>query len=124
MPKDELEKVLSSKFFCPAKIAEEIEGNLKKLIMAIFRYSLEAMKIVFYKYNIWFHIDASWGGSVLLSKKHRDLMKGCDQSNSVTWCTHKAMAQPLMCTATLFKDPSILASLNNVEGTEYLFHNK
>jgi len=76
------------------------------------------------KYNIWFHIDASWGGSVLLSKKHRDLMKGCDQSDSVTWCTHKAMAQPLMCTAALFKDPSILDSLNDVEGTEYLFHDK
>ena len=76
------------------------------------------------KYNIWFHIDASWGGSVLLSKKHRDLMKGCDQSDSVTWCTHKAMAQPLMCTAALFKEPSILDRLNDVEGTEYLFHDK
>lgn len=76
------------------------------------------------KYNIWFHIDASWGGSVLLSKKHRNLMIGCDQSDSVTWCTHKAMAQPLMCTAILFKNPSILESLNDVAGTEYLFHNK
>ena len=26
MPKDELEKVLASKFFCPAKFAEEIEN--------------------------------------------------------------------------------------------------
>ena len=26
MPKDELEKVLASKFFCPAKLAEEIEN--------------------------------------------------------------------------------------------------
>ena len=26
MPKDELEKVLASKFFCPAKFAEEIES--------------------------------------------------------------------------------------------------
>jgi len=76
------------------------------------------------KYNVWFHIDASWGGSVLLSKKHRNLMKGCYQSDSVTWCTHKAMAQPLMCTAILFKNPSILESLNDVAGTEYLFHNK
>jgi glutamate/tyrosine decarboxylase-like PLP-dependent enzyme len=76
------------------------------------------------KYNLWFHIDASWGGSVLLSKKHKHLMNGCDQSDSVTWCTHKAMAQPLMCTAILFKDPSILESLNDVAGTEYLFHNK
>ena len=24
-------------------------------------------------YGLWFHIDGSWGGSVLLSEKHRNL---------------------------------------------------
>ena len=32
------------------------------------------------------------------------------------------MAQPLTCTATLFKNPKILFEINDVEGTEYLFH--
>ena len=74
------------------------------------------------KYKVWFHIDASWGGSVLLSKKHKHLLKGSENADSLTWCQHKAMAQPLMCTLALFKNPDILADLNDVEGTEYLFH--
>ena len=76
------------------------------------------------KYNVWFHIDASWGGAALLSSKHRKLLNGCDQSDSFTWCPHKAMAQPLMCTVALFKNPTILININDVDGTGYLFHDK
>tara|TARA_B100001996_G_scaffold130988_1_gene99563 strand:- start:5628 stop:7040 length:1413 start_codon:yes stop_codon:yes gene_type:complete len=74
------------------------------------------------KYNLWFHIDASWGGSVSISSKHNHLMKGSERSDSITWCAHKMMGMPLMCTAALFKDYSILKKLNEVQGTDYLFH--
>jgi len=84
---------------------------------------IEQISKVCKKYNIWFHIDGSWGGSALLSEKHKQLLKGSGQSDSFTWCPHKAMAQPLMCTAILFKNPDILVNINDVEGTEYLFHN-
>ncbi len=72
--------------------------------------------------NIWLHIDGSWGGTALLSSKHRALIAGSEYSDSFTWCAHKGMAQPLMCTAILFKDTTILFNINNVEGTQYLFH--
>ena len=74
------------------------------------------------KYNLWFHIDASWGGSVIISSKHNHLMNGSERSDSITWCAHKMMGMPLMCTAALFKDPSILKRINTVDGTDYLFH--
>ena len=74
------------------------------------------------KYNLWFHIDASWGGSVSISSKHNHLMKGSERSDSITWCAHKMMGMPLMCTAALFKDYSILKKINTVQGTDYLFH--
>ena len=74
------------------------------------------------KYNLWFHIDASWGGSVIISSKHNHLMNGSERSDSITWCAHKMMGMPLMCTAALFKDPSILKKINTVDGTDYLFH--
>jgi glutamate/tyrosine decarboxylase-like PLP-dependent enzyme len=74
------------------------------------------------KYNLWFHVDASWGGSAIISSKHNHLMKGIERSNSLTWCAHKMMGMPLMCTTTLFKDSSILKKINTVEGTDYLFH--
>ena len=74
------------------------------------------------KYNLWLHIDASWGGSVIISSKHNHLMNGSERSDSITWCAHKMMGMPLMCTATLFKDSSILKRINTVQGTDYLFH--
>ena len=83
---------------------------------------IEEISIVCKKYNIWLHVDASWGGAALLSSQHKDLLSGSKYSDSFTWCAHKAMAQPLMCTVTLFNNPNILFEINDVEGTEYLFH--
>lgn len=31
------------------------------------------------KYNLWFHVDAAWGGAVMFSKKHRHLIKGIER---------------------------------------------
>ena len=28
------------------------------------------------EFSCWLHIDAAWGGAVLISKQHRQLMKG------------------------------------------------
>ena len=74
------------------------------------------------KYNLWFHIDGSWGGSVLLSKKHRSLIEGSENSDSFTWCAHKMMGLPLICSVVLMKNKNILEKINNVPGTDYLFH--
>lgn len=30
------------------------------------------------KYNLWFHVDAAWGGGALMSKKHRHLLNGVE----------------------------------------------
>ena len=49
-------------------------------------------------------------------------MNGSERSDSITWCAHKMMGMPLMCTAALFKDPFILKRINTVDGTDYLFH--
>jgi len=86
--------------------------------------SLNDINKICKKYNLWFHVDGSWGGSALLSKTHRYLLKGAKKSDSFSWCAHKAMSQPLICTVALFKSPLILRELNSVEGTNYLFHNK
>tara|TARA_B100001250_G_scaffold413936_1_gene449849 strand:+ start:49 stop:1491 length:1443 start_codon:yes stop_codon:yes gene_type:complete len=76
------------------------------------------------KFNLWFHIDGSWGGSVMLSKKHRKLIKGSKNSDSFTWCAHKMMGLPLICSVILMKNKNILEKINNVPGTDYLFHGK
>lgn len=30
------------------------------------------------KYNLWFHVDAAWGGGALMSRKHRHLLAGIE----------------------------------------------
>ena len=83
---------------------------------------IEEIALICKQYNLWFHIDGSWGGSALLSKKHRSLIKGSECSDSFTWCAHKMMGIPLMCTSIVLKDRTLLKQINSVPGTDYLFH--
>ena len=47
--------------------------------------------------RIWLHVDAAWGGAVLMSARHRHLMKGVESADSVTWDFHKALNAPILC---------------------------
>ncbi|HEX4922709.1 MAG TPA: pyridoxal-dependent decarboxylase, partial [Bdellovibrionales bacterium] len=42
--------------------------------------------------------------SLLLSKRHRHLLKGVEHSDSLTWDAHKMMFVPSLCTFLLYKD--------------------
>ena len=52
-------------------------------------------------HGLWMHVDASWGGSLLLSDKHRGALAGAERADSVTWNAHKMMGTPLQCSAFL-----------------------
>src|SRR5439155_17268956 len=41
------------------------------------------------KENLWFHVDAAWGGGALLSPTLRGHLQGVNESDSVTWDAHK-----------------------------------
>lgn len=41
------------------------------------------------KYGVWVHVDACLGGSALFSSKHRHLLKGIEDADSVSWNLHK-----------------------------------
>ncbi len=45
--------------------------------------------------RIWFHVDAAWGGTALLSPRLRGLCNGIAQADSVTWDAHKWMSVPM-----------------------------
>ncbi len=72
--------------------------------------------------RIWLHTDAAWGGAVLMSEKHCDLVKGIEGTDSATWDFHKALSAPILCSALLVKDGTDLKNLFNDADTSYLFH--
>lgn len=74
------------------------------------------------KYNIWLHADGSFGGSVILSDKHRHLMKGIEQTDSFAWNPHKLMNIPLICSALLVKKRGTLQHNITDINTDYIFH--
>lgn len=72
------------------------------------------------KYNIWLHIDAAWGGGVLLSRKYRSRMDGVERAKSLTWNPHKLMGSLLQCSTVHFKEDGLLMSCNQLSA-DYLF---
>ncbi|MCX6824297.1 MAG: pyridoxal-dependent decarboxylase [candidate division SR1 bacterium] len=72
------------------------------------------------KYKLRLHTDAALGGGALLSKKHKHLLKGIEQSNSVSRSLHKMMNVPLLAAVLLVKDPNTLYE-NFHENADYLF---
>ncbi|MCL4162661.1 UNVERIFIED_CONTAM: hypothetical protein GTU68_060447, partial [Idotea baltica] len=73
------------------------------------------------KHDMWLHVDGSYGGSVLFSKKHKHLLNGIDRADSVTWNPHKMMGVPLACAALLVKRPGTLVATLGMNA-DYLFH--
>ncbi|MCP3957190.1 MAG: glutamate decarboxylase [bacterium] len=72
------------------------------------------------EHGIWMHVDAAYGGSVLLSPRHRRLLDGCELADSLTWDAHKIMGVPLTCSTLLMRRPGLLAKHLD-ESAGYLF---
>ncbi|XP_038130832.1 acidic amino acid decarboxylase GADL1-like [Cyprinodon tularosa] len=73
------------------------------------------------KYKMWLHVDACWGGAVILSNKHKHLMKGIQRVNSVAWNPHKMLMACLQCSAFLVRDKTRLLQHCHSARASYLF---
>lgn len=54
--------------------------------------------------GIWLHVDAAYGGGLLLSKRYRHWLAGIEQADSVGIDYHKTFFQPVSCSACLVRD--------------------
>ncbi|QMT30566.1 pyridoxal phosphate-dependent decarboxylase family protein [Alysiella filiformis] len=52
----------------------------------------------------WVHVDAAWGGALLLSQKYRHYLQGIELADSITLDFHKHFFQSISCGAFLLKD--------------------
>lgn len=83
---------------------------------------LDEISAIAKKFGIWMHVDGSFGGSVILSKKYKHLFKGIENSDSFTWNPHKLMNVPLVASVLLVKDKFRLAKNLTDLNTDYIYH--
>jgi aromatic-L-amino-acid decarboxylase len=69
---------------------------------------LEALHEIAKEENCWLHVDAAYGGGMLLSNKYLHALKGIHLADSVTIDPHKWFYAPLDAGAVLVKDHSRL----------------
>jgi L-2,4-diaminobutyrate decarboxylase len=65
---------------------------------------LEPISAVAAENGLWLHVDAAYGGALLLSKQHRRKLAGLAHSDSIGIDFHKAFFQPIPCSAFLLRD--------------------
>lgn len=75
------------------------------------------------KYNLWFHIDGSWGGSFIFSRKQRHKLAGSENANSIAINPHKMLGVPVTCSYLLAADIRQFHRANTLPAG-YLFHNE
>lgn len=80
---------------------------------------LETLGRIAKKYDLWFHIDGAFGGSILISPIYRNLAKGIELSDSFSWDTHKWLMQTYSCSTLVVKDKKYLLQ-SFTEHPEYL----
>lgn len=83
--------------------------------------NLESLGGIATQYNMWFHVDAAYGGSLLFSQKEKHRLKGVEYADSVSWSLHKMMGVPLSCAVLLTRKHTVLKEAFSMDA-EYLFH--
>jgi glutamate decarboxylase/sulfinoalanine decarboxylase len=100
-------------FFVAATAGTTVLGEFDP-IAEIARFSREE--------NLWLHVDGAWGGSVLLSRQHRHLMRGIDFADSLGWDTHKMLGTGLVSSFFLTRHADALRFSHGGGGADYIFH--
>lgn len=70
---------------------------------------LEGIAEVARKFDIWFHVDAAYGGFFILVDEMKSLFRGIEQSDSVVLDPHKGLFIPYGIGAVIVKDENLMA---------------
>ena len=63
-------------------------------------------------HGLWLHVDAAYGGALLMSDKYRTRLAGLERADSVTIDFHKAFFQPVSCSALVLRERAHFALVN------------
>jgi L-2,4-diaminobutyrate decarboxylase len=56
------------------------------------------------RHGVWLHVDAAHGGALAFSERHKHLLKGLEQADSVVCDAHKMMFMPALCAMLFYKN--------------------
>ena len=69
------------------------------------------------KENLWFHVDAAYGGGALAADSVRHLFNGIERADSITIDPHKWLFSPYDCGAIIYKNPELAREAHSQEGS-------
>jgi len=78
---------------------------------------LEDIANICEKENIWFHVDAAYGGGALAADSVRHLFNGIEKADSITIDPHKWMFSPYDCGAVIYKHPQLAMNAHSQQGS-------
>lgn len=64
------------------------------------------------EHNVWFHVDAAYGGGLILSDQHRPKLNGIEQSDSATIDYHKTFFQPVSSSGFFMRDKKFIRHIS------------
>ena len=67
--------------------------------------------------DLWFHVDAAYGGGALVADSVRDKFNGIEKADSVTIDPHKWLFSPYDCGAILYRNPELAKEAHEQEGS-------
>jgi glutamate/tyrosine decarboxylase-like PLP-dependent enzyme len=76
---------------------------------------LEEIGEIAKKYNVWFHIDAAYGGFFLLVDECKNIFKGTEKADSIIIDPHKGLFLPYGTGAILIKEQKKLFDSQNYQ---------
>ncbi len=122
-------------------IAKELERQLKKDIdLGYYPFYLNAtagttvmcafdkikeLSDICKEHNVWLHVDGAFGGAVIFSNRHKDLIEGVSKSDSFCFNAHKTLGAPLSTSVLVVKNKkNLYNSFSNKATYLYQTHNE
>lgn len=73
---------------------------------------LASIAPIAHKHRVHLHVDAAYGGAMLVSPTQRHRLQGIESADSVTVDFHKTYFQPVACSAVVLRNPEDLAHIS------------
>jgi glutamate/tyrosine decarboxylase-like PLP-dependent enzyme len=78
---------------------------------------LHGIGMICKKEDLWFHVDAAYGGGALAAPSVRHLFNGIEMADSITIDPHKWLFSPYDCGAVIYRDMEIARRAHAQEGS-------